>query len=293
MSIAVSIVSFNTKDLLNNCLKNLTSQKTEEKVNIWVLDNDSDDGSAQMVQQNFPDVNLIKGAKNFGFAKGQNQILEKIKDEYVLLLNPDTEFEKNAIDAAVSFMEKNPDCIVASCKLTDFDGNLESNGGDFPFGRALFTWLFNLEFLGKFQNFHRSDSEYYEKTHEVDWVGGTFMIIRTEIFKTIGFLNEDFFMYFEDVEFCYRVKKSGGKIMIYPEISVKHKSGSSSKNPRFIQWKGEFEGLIKFYNKQTGFIGAVYVRVLIYLAIILRIAVFFVTGAFNKSAIYTKVMLNI
>lgn len=293
MSVAISIVSYNTKDLLNNCLKNLSNVKTKEKINIWLLDNNSKDGSAQMIEEKFPAVKLIKSGINLGFAKGQNQILKQVKDKYVLILNPDTELEQDSLEAMVNFMEENPECAVAGCKLVDFNKRLESNGGDFPLGAALFTWLFNLEFLGNLPNFHRTDKEYYLNIHKVDWIAGTFMMVKSEIFKKVGFFNEDFFMYFEDAEFCYRVNKSGFKTMINPHIVIGHKSGSSSENPRFSQWKGEFSGLIKFYNLHMGFLGALYARILVYLAILLRIIAFLVTGKPEKSLTYAKVLLSI
>lgn len=293
MSVAVSIVSFNTKELLRNCLTRLLGQKTKEKINIWVLDNDSKDASALMVAEKFPKVKLNKSAINLGFAKGQNRMLKEIKDDYVILLNPDTNFDENFVEKMVEFMEKNPDCSVSGSKLVDFENQLESNGGDFPFGVALFSWLFNLEFIRNLANFHQLDKNYYENPHEVDWVSGAMMMIRTDSFKKIGYFNENFFMYFEDTEFCYRVKKSNGKIMINPEVIIKHKSGSSSKDPRFSQWKGEFSGLIKFYKMHRGFLGAIYVRIVIYLAIVLRILAFFVTGKPDKSLSYMKVLVNI
>lgn len=293
MSVAVSIVSFNTKDLLNNCLRNLSRQKTKEKINIWVLDNDSKDGSAEMVEEKFPEVKLIKSEKNLGFAKGQNKILKQLKDEYIILLNPDTQFEDNFIDSMVKFMEENPSCAVSGPKLVDFNNKLESNGGDFPFGPALFNWLFNLEALGKLSNFHRGDKDYYSAAHEVNWISGTMMMMKRESLEKFGFFNEEFFMYFEDVELCYRAKKSGEKVMLNPEVIIKHKSGSSSKDPRFTQWKGEFAGLIGFYNKHRGFLGGLYARILIYIAILLRMVAFGVMGKINKTLTYGKVLVNI
>lgn len=290
MSVSVSIVSYNTKDLLERCLKALKNQKLVEKLNVWVLDNASKDNSAEMVEEKFPEVKLIKSEKNLGFAKGQNRILEKIDDKYVIILNPDTDFENDFTEKMVKFMEENQDCAVSGGKLTDFNGRLESNGGDFPFEASLFNWLFK---LNKKPNFHRMNRDYYEYTHTVDWLSGTMMIVRTDFFKKAGYLNEKFFMYFEDAEFCYRVKKSGGKIMLNPEVVIKHKSGSSSKNPRFTQWKGEFSGLIKFYSLYRGFLGAQYARILVYLAIIFRMAAFLISGKVDKSLTYARVLVSI
>lgn len=290
MQISVSIVSFNTKELLQLCIENLLSQKTKHSLEIVVLDNNSSDGSAEMVEKSFPKVKLIKSQQNTGFAKGQNEILKQVKGEYVLILNPDTNFPEDTIENMVLFMEKNPNCGIASCKILTGSNNLDSNGGDFPFNLSLFSWLFNLEFFGIKTNFHKTEKEYYESAHEVDWVGGTFMFVKQEVFQKIGFFNEDYFMYFEDVDFCYKAKVAGFKIMINPEVSITHQSGASSKNPRFNQWKGEFWGIIHFYNKKFGMAAGLIIKLLIYCAVMLRIIIFSLLGRFKIAKVYAKVL---
>src|SRR3989344_1935865 len=235
MSLAVSIVSFNTKELLKKCLENLYSQKGILDLEIWVVDNASEDGSAEMVEKEFKRVNLIRSKENLGFAKGQNLAIRKISDDYVLLLNPDTGLPGDALTQMVEFMDKNPECGISSCKIVSYDGVMQSNGGDLPFGIALISWLFNLEILGNLPNYHRSDSSFYKSNKNIGWVGGTFMMVRNDVFKNAGLLNEDFFMYFEDVEFCYRTHKKGYKIRINPEVEIKHISGASSTNPTLRQ----------------------------------------------------------
>ncbi len=292
MSVSVSIVSFNTKDLLSNCLKLLENQKGKD-FKIHVLDNNSSDGSAEMVEKDFSKVKLMKSEKNLGFAAGHNKVLKQIDDTYAILINPDTEFKNDMVEKLVDFMDKNPNCAIAGPKLSDFDGKLQSNGGDFPFGPSLMNWLFNLEAFGNLSNFHRTEKEYYEKPHLVDWVGGTVMILRTEAFKKIGYFNEDFFMYVEDVELCYRVSKAGFEVMIDPTVTVKHKSGSSSKDPKYSQWKGEFAGLIRFYGINGGIFVAILARLLVYIAIFMRIIAYGVTGKGNFALTYFKVLVSI
>lgn len=294
MVVAVSIVSFNTKNLLRSCLLRLEGRKAMGKISIWVLDNNSEDGSAVMVEKDFPFVNLIKSETNSGFSKGQNQLIRKILEgdsKFTLLLNPDTEFDIKEIDKLTKFMDEN-NCGIASGLIQDLKGKLQSNGGDFPFNFSLLNWLFNLEFLNN-ANFHQNKWSYFQGAREVDWVGGTFMMVRSEVFEKIGLLNEDYFMYFEDVDFCYRTKKAGFKIMIYPDVKIKHISGASSKHPQYNQWRGEFAGLFKFYNQYFGLLASFAVRLLVYLAILLRIAVFFILGKKEKSVIYAKVLLNV
>lgn len=297
-SLTISIVSFNTKELLRSCLEDVLHQ-TKTTYNVFVLDNGSEDGSAEMVEKDFKGrVTLIKNKTNDGFSKAHNQILKNLKSEYCLILNPDTKIPVNTFSSMIKFMEENKKCGIASCKIVDFDGKLNSNGGDFPTGIAILSWLFNLELLGIKSNFHRSDKKYFSKSHQVDWVGGTFMFIRKAVIEVTGGFNEDYFMYFEDVEFCFRARKSDFEVWINPEIEIKHLGGASSKNPRFNQWLGEFKGVIDFYKTKIyrstlGNIISKFVKLLIYLGILYRIIIYSLLGKFDFTLTYAKVFINI
>ena len=291
--VIVAMVSFNTKNHLEKCLKNLSRQQAVSGLEIWVLDNNSADGSAELVSQKFPKVKLIKSAENLGFAKGQNEILKKARGDYYLLLNPDTEFSPDAVEKIVTFMEQNPGCGIAGCKLTDPSLKLQSNGGDLPLGLALLSWLFNLESIGIKSNFHRNDREYYLNPREVGWVGGTFMMIKKEVLEKVGLLSPDYFMYVEDVDFCYRALNKGFKIMIDPGIEVRHISGASSKNPKFYQWKNEFSNLILFYRKNLGVFPSLVLKLLIYISVFLRMVVYALLGKGGPSLTYAKVLASI
>lgn len=299
MSLSISIVSFNTTDLLKKCLADIFSQTYNGKLEVYVVDNNSQDGSVKMLEENFKGrIKLIKNSTNIGFAKAQNQALRLFESDYIMLLNPDTKIPADALVKIEEFMDSRPYCAIASCRITDSNKKLQSNGGNFPTGLALLSWLFNLESFGILQNFHRQDKKYYDHAHQVDWVGGTFMIIRKDAVKKIGFLNEDYFMYFEDVEYCYRATKKGYQIWIDPEVEITHLSGASSKNPRFKQWCGEFWGVIHFYQKTLfkGFAGvffSIFVRLLIYFSSLLRIGAFILKGKFSYSLTYAKVLVSI
>jgi GT2 family glycosyltransferase len=287
--IAITIVEFNTKDLLKSCLNSIYKSKPKTKFEVWVVDNASGDESVQMVKEDFKDVNLIESKKNLGFGAGHNLALKKAQSPYYLILNSDTTIEKGTIDEMVQFMEDHPNCGIASCKVLGFDGKLQPNGGDLPFGWALFSWLFNLESLIK-SSFHRNDKEYYSFAHPVGWVSGNFMVIRKELFDKIDYFNEDYFMYFEDVEISYRAKKAGFEVWVNPEVSIKHLSGGSLDNPKYRQWKGELEGLVRFY-KQFG-LGSV-IRLIVYLATLIRIFAFALIGKFDYAKTYAKVITKI
>ena len=291
--IGVSIVSYNTRELLKNCLKELENQKCSQRIEIWVLDNNSSDGSAQMVSKEFPKVHLIQEKTNEGFAKGHNKILKEIHADFVLVLNPDTQIPDTALEKAYVFMKDHPNCGISSCKIVGFDGSLHSNGGNFPVGLSLVNWLFNLEVLGLKKNFHREEKGYYEKSREVDWVGGTFMMVRPEVFAKIGYFNEDYFMYFEDAELCFLAQKAGYSVMLNSDLTIKHVSGASSIDPRLRQWRGEFKGLILFSKKQFGYSYGIFVTILVYIAVVARILAFALVGKLNFSKTYAKILFSL
>lgn len=293
MSIAISTINYNSRDLLVSLLRSILAQKISAST-IWVVDNCSLDNFRDIVKKEFPKINFIQSTENGGFAKGHNLVLKKLKTDYVLIINPDTKIPDRSIEQMVDFMDQYPDCAAASCKIEGYDGTLHSNGGNFPFGLGLFVWLFNLEmlpFIGKrLANFHRIDQGFYEQGGVVDWVGGTFLVANVEALKKIGLLNEQYFMYFEDTDLCYRLKKSGYKVMINPSVVIKHLSGGSSDDPRFNQFKGEMLGLKIFYKNYATALENILLVPVIYLAIFARILIFTILGKIELSKTYIKVL---
>lgn len=289
----ISIVNYKTKELTAQCLKSIYSKKWKVKFELWVVDNASGDDSPDYIKKLFPRASLIRSEKNLGFAGGHNLVLKKVTSKYILLLNSDTIISPNSLDKMIDFMDKNPSFGISSCKILGFDEKLQPNCGDLPLGLALLSWLFNLEALGVKSSLHRNEKSYYFKSHEVGWVSGNFMLIKKDVLDKIGLLNENFFMYFEDVEFCYRAKKAGFKIGLNADVFIKHLSGGSLDNPHLRQWSGEYRGLIKFYKEQFGFSSAFLLKGLVYIAIIFRIIIFAITGKLNYSLNYAKVFNSI
>lgn len=300
--VSVSLVEFNTKELLKRTLQGLLKQKNVA-LQIWVVDNASSDGSAKMVEKEFPQVKLITNKANVGFAAAHNQVLRRVRTDYVLLLNPDTTLPADGISKMVEFMEDHLNCGIASCKIVGTDGSLHSNGGDLPFGLSLISWLFNLEIIGNLPNFHRREKSFYEKVNQVGWVGGTLMMIRRSVIAQVGLINEDYFMYFEDVEFCFKAWQKGFAVMINPQVQIEHISGASSQDPNLRQWSGEFRGLIYFYknvvfarsayHRPVGLLASWLIKMLVYISIILRIIVFGLIGKLQFSRTYVKVLAEI
>lgn len=293
LDLAISIINYKTKDLTEKCLNSIIKSQPKVNYQIWLVDNGSFDGSAQYLKQKFTKLNFIQSDKNLGFAKGHNLSLNQIKAKYILILNSDTQVSDGVIDGMVDFMDQHPQAGIASCKVLGFDGKLQPNGGDLPVGTALFNWLLNLEIVGLSKpSFHRNEESYYRNEREVGWVSGNFMVIRQDVINKIGLLNEKYFMYFEDTDYCYKAKQAGFKIMFNPNLTIKHLSGGSLKEPRFRQWLGEYQGLNKFYSQNFGFLTALFIKAMIYFAITLRIIAFALTGNFDYSKTYAKVLIN-
>lgn len=292
MKIVASIVSYNTKDLLRDCINGLLAQKSDHQIEAWVIDNASSDGSIEMLQKEFPNIKAIASHINHGFAKGHNMILKKADSDYFLVLNPDTILPKDAIAKMLQFMEDNPDCGIASPSIEDSNGQPQSTAGDFPVGLALIAWLFNLEKIGSLPNFHKSNIDIV-RDNAVGWVTGACMVVDAKVFKQVGYFDEDYFMYFEDVDFCYRASKANFAIKIIPNLVIRHIGGASSANPQLRQWSGEMQGLILFYQKNYGNFSSRIVKLLSAIAIILRIIAFGLMGKFFISKTYIKVLAKL
>ncbi len=291
MIVTISIVSFNSSKLIKDCLNSILKFKYQNKVQIVVVDNASSDDSVKVIKENFPQVKLIQSKKNLGFAGGHNLVLKNLKDDFCLILNPDTKIDENVIDPMIKFMRENLQCGIASCKVLNFNGSLQPNGGDLPNFISIFSWLFNLDILN-LPTLHRNEESYYQKPHSVGWVSGNFMLIKREVISKIGSLNDEYFMYFEDIDYCFKATKADFKIMINPEVSIKHLSGGSLDQPKLRQWTGEFRGLIHFYQKQNFLLGWG-VKLLVYLAATLRMVLFFIIGKFNISLTYAKIIVSL
>ncbi len=182
-NLAIIILNYNTKDLLRKCLKSIQTKKWKHSQETWVVDNASNDGSAEMIRKEFSDVKLIKSDKNRGFAGGNNLALQKADASYYLLLNSDTEVSEGSLDTLLESMEKTG-FDIATCKLVNPDGSLQPNAGDLPFGLPLLVWLFGIDDLPFFRDalpsFHQTSAAYYKNERKVGWVSGSVIMFKKE-----------------------------------------------------------------------------------------------------------------
>lgn len=231
--LSIVIVNYNAGHYLENCLKSIYAETKQVPFDIWVVDNNSKDASASMIRRNYPLINLIENMENVGFARANNDAIRKCTGEYVLFLNPDTLILENAIEKTVKFLDENPQTGIAGCRVLNEDGTLQlACRRSIPVPRVAFFRLTGLSRL--FPN-SKTMAKYNltyldpDKPNEVDAVSGAFLMTRREVINKIGPLDESFFMYGEDLDFCVRTKKAGWIVMYFPDAKIVHHKGECSR----------------------------------------------------------------
>lgn len=232
MDLSVIIVSYNVKELLIECLKSVNAASKELKSEVFVVDNNSQDNTAGEIKKKFPDVKLIANRQNLGFSKANNQAIKKASGKYILILNPDTKLVPDTLLKMISFMDKNRDVAVATCRVELANGRLDQDcRRHFPTPWRSFCHFTKLDkvfagskiFDGYYIGYLSSQNE-----HEVDACAGAFMMVRKTAIDKVGLFDEDFFFYGEDLDWCWRFKEAGFKIFYTPITKIIHFKGVSS-----------------------------------------------------------------
>ncbi|TMV50788.1 glycosyltransferase family 2 protein [Paenibacillus mesophilus] len=253
MDLSIVIVNYNTKELTLTCLQSLYQSKTTYKYEIILIDNCSVDGSVQSAFELYPRVNLILNAENVGFSKANNQGIDIAKGRFILLLNSDTVVEPDTLEAMLRFMDDHPEVGASGCKVVLPDGTLDKAcRRGFPTPLTTFYYVLGLSKLfSKSPRFNSYHMEYLneDEAYPIDCLVGAFMMVRREVIEQVGKLDERFFMYFEDTDWCFRIQKAGWINYYYPKTKITHfKRGSSRGRPYRITY--EFHRAMKlFYDK--------------------------------------------
>lgn len=248
LDISVVIVSFNTKKLTIETIESVLKEKGELKTEIIVIDNDSKDGSVESLRayaRKNKNFTLIENKKNTGFAFANNQGLRIAKGKYIFLLNSDTIVKKGAMQKLVKFAEKNPDAGVIGPKLFNGDGSIQSSVLRFPTVKnAILQYWFGKK--GLFD-------KYAPETHDaalVDSVVGAAFLITPSAIKKVGLLDEKYFFYFEDIDYCKRIHKAGLKVFYLPQAEIIHYHGASGKKVAdpANQWRRLIPGSLRYHG---------------------------------------------
>ncbi len=260
VDISIVIVNWNVRDLLRKCLESIYKFTKDITYEVFVVDNNSSDASAEMVSQEFPQARLIANSQNRGFAAANNQGFSLAKGRYALMLNPDTQLTNNALKAMVEFMDANPAINAIAPRLTFADGSLQHSCRHFP---NFFTDLMETFFLdelcakNKICNWYKMGLWPHDRMRQVDQPYGACLMFRTEDLRRLQFMDERFFMYYDEVDLCYRLKKSGGKIFFLPQISIVHHGNRSSKQIGSACHRWKLQSQIRFFAKHYGWLGVI------------------------------------
>ncbi|MEA1868489.1 MAG: glycosyltransferase family 2 protein [Thermodesulfobacteriota bacterium] len=233
--LSIIIVSFNTCDILRKCLNRVREYGAEIDLETFVVDNASNDGSSNMVAKEFPEVKLIASSENLGFAAGNNLALRRASGRFFLLLNSDAYLLPDTLESTIKFMEENPSCGVLGVKLIGEDGKLQPSARMLP--NAWFKFLVISGIASKFPNSRAlggPDYSWWDHSdiREVGWVPGAYFLTRKEVTDKVGFLDERYFLYYEETDFCLQTKKAGRQVIFYPHAKVIHLGGESSKTTK-------------------------------------------------------------
>ncbi|HSX40251.1 MAG TPA: glycosyltransferase family 2 protein [Candidatus Saccharimonadales bacterium] len=268
IDISIVIVNYNTKKFLSETLASLEHEVSKKiSFEVVVVDNASSDESAEMVKKEFPDVTLVASRKNVGFAGGNNLGIKKTNESrYVLFLNPDTVIKQGVLEYMTTFMDAHKDAGAATCKLVMANGKIDdATHRGFPTPWNSFTHFSGLSKLFPHAKLFSGYSLGYKDlntVHEIDALAGAFMIVRREAGEKIGWWDEDYFFYGEDIEFCFRLKENGWKIYYVPDVEIFHHKGvtagirkeskdvtTATKERKLFATKHRFKAMKIFYDK--------------------------------------------
>jgi len=250
--VSIIIVSWNTREILSNCLRSVYENAGAVRFHVMVIDNASTDGSAEMVREAFGGVQLLVNTQNRGFAAANNQGMAVAPGRYVLLLNSDTIVLDGAIEKAVAFADAHPEAAVVGCRVLNSDRTLQRTCFRFP---SLLNMLLSSTYLYKLwprsKLLGREQMTWWNRddVREVDVVTGCFMLVRRAALLEVGLMDEAFFMYGEETDWCYRFRQAGWKILFAPCGEIIHLGGASAAraaNEMTLQLKA---GILQFMHK--------------------------------------------
>ncbi len=253
MDLSIIIVNYNVKEFLQNLLHSIDKALQNLSSEIIVVDNASDDGSVELIKSKFPSVKLIENKTNLGFGKANNQALKIAEGKYLLLINPDAIVSEDTFTKMIEFLEGQKDAGLAGCKILNPDGSLQlACRRSFPGPWTSFCKVTGLSNL--FPNskmFARYNLTYLNEnqTYEVDAISGSFMLLKREVYEKLGGFDEQFFMYGEDLDLCYRIQKAGFKVFYVHTTQVIHYKGESTKRSSMDETKIFYNAMHLFVKK--------------------------------------------
>lgn len=270
MELSIIIVNWNTHNLLSSCISSIFRHTPDRPFEVWVVDNASNDGSVQMVKDRFSQVHLIENHKNIGFAAANNQAIFRSEGRYILLLNPDTEVKPSALTTLVRFMEAHPEAGSAGARLINPNGSLQPSCYPAQTLSREFWRLFHLDALRPYAIYPLSKWD-LETSRRVDVIQGACLILRREVLDQVGYLEEDYFMYSEEVDLCYRIGQAGWSTFWVPQAQVVHYGGESTKQVPVEMFLNLYRSKILFFRKHKGWLQVQVYKLILFAAAMARL----------------------
>ena len=271
MDLSVVVVSWNTMELLRACLRSVYETAGDLLFEVVVVDNGSSDGSPEMVASEFPRATLIRNQANRGFAAANNQAILESTGRHVLLLNPDTEVRSGAVTTLVRFLDEHPAAGAAGSLLLDPDGNMQPSCSPMPtLSRELWR-LLHLDRLWPYASYPMKNWS-KQTPREVDVAQGACLILRREALAQAGYLDEDYFIYTEEVDLCHRVRGRGWRVYWVPTAEVVHHGGQSTRQVAGPMFLWLYRSKVLYFRKRRGRLAAWMYKGVLLLAAIPRLA---------------------
>jgi len=253
MDLSITIVNHNNREMLDKCLSSIYGGTSGIEFEVLVVDNASGDGSAAMVRGKYPQVSLMENGEPMGFAANQNQMLRRATGEFVALLNNDTEVKPGTFESLVAFMRAQPRAGLAGPRLLNPDGSLQQSCYRTPtLGVLLYDAFFISSLFPRSLRFGGYKLWGHDTVREVQSIGGACMVARAEAVREVGLLDERFFMYFEDHDWCLRFRRAGWKVFFTPDAQVVHHGGGSEGQLGHDQFDTFYKGMNLYYEKHYG-----------------------------------------
>jgi GT2 family glycosyltransferase len=308
--LSVIIVNFNTQALLKNCLASIR-QSGERDLELIVVDNHSTDGSVDMVCNDFPEVRLTQNSNNLGFAKANNQGMNQARGKYILLLNSDTVVRPGAFQAMTDFLEEHSGAGAVTCRLLNEDGSTQASVSKRPSPLSLLFRILGLSrlfqadrtrsFLRKYFGFLlgstvRSYLDPYivkDSPVEVEAISGACLMLRRDAIDQVGLLDENFFMYLEDMDYCIRIQDAGWRLYYIPTGEIVHLVGQSSGGRMRNYSSLSYRSLFYFYRKHHSSLTLLIVRILVLASTSIRWLWSLVSGLFSSSSLSRRNRLDL
>jgi hypothetical protein len=270
IDLSIIIVNWNTRDLLAQCLASIYAHPPDGTFEIFVVDNASSDGSAQMVQKQFPSVRSIPNEENVGFARANNQAIRMSSGRHVLLLNPDTKILPDALQTLLTFIEEHPEAGAIGPMVLNPDLSLQSSCDPMPTLGREFWRLMHLDRLLALSVYHE---ELWDPSlpRTVDVIQGNCMLIRQEALLDVGLLDETYFMFTEEVDFCYRLLQKNWQIYWVPQAQLIHYGGQSTRQAAQEMFIELYRSKLLFFRKNHGAMGSMVYKFILFVTTLTRI----------------------